>query len=312
VGNTINPDGGVSNPWFLQRYYGAKLAACSDPSYTTPNEPFITRGMCGWVNQIVSRADGQNTEFDALQVTLAQRFSKGLAVNVNYNWSSAFGENNNYYTWSHSVTHMRDSNVRDQQLILYGSYDLPFGRGRQYAPGVNRIIDLIIGGYQLSGVMNWAGGLPFTLRYSNFGTDANPETCTQNTGPTSAPCLPNAHGHMSTKLTAFDPVSHTRTFWTPQPTSGGIFSFPGLDVIGNAGQNTYRGPAFFNTDLALTKAFTIHENVVVKFRMDAFNVFNHINAGNPNNDDIFGKGVISSEAPGAAPRQLEFGLKLQF
>jgi hypothetical protein len=207
---------------------------------------------------------------------------------------------------------MRDSNVRDQQLILYGSYDLPFGRGRQHAPGVNRIIDMIIGGYQLSGVMNWAGGLPFTLRYSNFGTDANPETCTQNTGPTSAPCLPNAHGHMSTKLTAFDPVSHTRTFWTPQPTSGGIFSFPGLDVIGNAGQNTYRGPAFFNTDLALTKAFTIHENVVVKFRMDAFNVFNHINAGNPNNDDIFGKGVISSEAPGAAPRQLEFGLKLQF
>ena len=118
--------------------------------------------------------------------------------------------------------------------------------------------------------------------------------------------------HMSTKLTAFDPVSRTRRFWTPQPTSGGIFSFPGLDVIGNAGQNTYRGPAFFNTDLALTKAFTIHENVVVKLRMDAFNVFNRINAGNPNNDDIFGKGVISSEAPGAAPRQLEFALKLQF
>ena len=160
--------------------------------------------------------------------------------------------------------------------------------------------------------MNWSGGLPFTLQYSNFGTSANPETCAQDTGPTSAPCLPNAHGHMSTKLSAFDPVSHTRTFWTPQPTSGGIFSFPGLDMIGNVGQNTYRGPAFFNTDLALTKAFTIDENVVVKFRMDAFNVFNHINAGNPNNDDIFGSGVISSEAPNAAPRQLEFGLKLQF
>jgi len=312
AGDTINPDGGVSNPWFLQRYYGAKLAACSDPSYATPAEPFIQPGMCGWVNPIVSRADGQNSEFDALQVTLEQRFSKGLAFNLNYNWNSAFDENATYYTWNQSVTHMRDSNVRDQQLILYGSYDLPFGRGRQYAPGVNRVIDLLIGGYQLSGFMNWSGGLPFTLNYSNFGTDADPETCAQNTGPTSAPCLPNAHGHMSTKLTAFDPVSHTRSFWTPQPTSGGIFSFPGLDVIGNAGQNTYRGPAFFNTDLALTKAFTIHEDVVVKFRMDAFNVFNHINAGNPNNDDIFGKGVISSEAPGAAPRQLEFGLKLQF
>jgi hypothetical protein len=36
-----------------------------------------------------------------------------------------------------------------------------------------------------------------------------------------------------------------------------IFSFPGLDVIGNAGNNNYFGP-FFNTDLALTKAFGIH------------------------------------------------------
>ncbi len=40
-------------------------------------------------------------------------------------------------------------------------------------------------------------------------------------------------------------------------------------------------PSFFNTDLAITKAFTIHENIVTKFRMDAFNAFNHINPGNP-------------------------------
>ncbi len=313
--------GGVANTQFLQRYYGGKLAACSDAAYATPNEPNITAGMCGWIPGIADRADNQNTEFDALQVTLAQQFTKGLAVTANYQWASAFGETSGYYTWSHAIAHLRDSNVRDQTLVVYGSYDLPFGKGKQYAPNVNRLTDLLIGGYQLSSTWNWSGGLPFSLGFSNFGTSANPETCTQATGGTAAPCLPNASGHMSTKLTAFTPNSSgvgTRSFWTPQAASGGIFSFPGLDGVGSAGQNTYRGPTFWNVDMGLTKAFTIHESIVTKFRMDAFNAFNHIAAGNPSNTDIFSNGPITSGsgiggmAPGSIPRQLEFSLRVQF
>lgn len=326
VGGVVQPlptgySGGVANAQFLQRYYGGKLTACSDAAYSTPTEPNITAGMCGWIPSIADRADNQNTEFDALQVTLAQQFTKGLAVTANYQWASAFDENSGYYTWSHSISHMRDSNVRDQTLVAYGSYDLPFGKGKQYAPGVNRLTDLIIGGYQLSSTWNWSGGLPFSLGFSNFGTTANPLTCTQNTGGTAAPCLPQASGHMGTKLTAFQTNSSgvgTRSFWTAQPTSGGIFSFPGLDTVGNAGQNTYRGPTFWNVDMGLTKAFTIHENIVTKFRMDAFNAFNHIAAGNPSSTDIFGNGPITSGsgvngmAPGSIPRQLEFSLRVQF
>jgi hypothetical protein len=96
-----------------------------------------------------------------------------------------------------------------------------------------------------------------------------------------------------------------------------------LDNIGNAGANTYHGPSFFNSDLALTKAFTIHETIATKFRMDAFNAFNHIQAANPGNGDIFGNGTIDGGAgagglgfggmaPGPGPRQLEFSLHVQF
>jgi hypothetical protein len=101
----------------------------------------------------------------------------------------------------------------------------------------------------------------------------------------------------------------SRDFWTPQPQ---LFSYPGLDVIGNAGANTYRGPSFFNTDAAITKGFTIHESIVAKFRMDAFNAFNHINPGNPDGN-IFGTGHISGTAPASFPtRQLEFAARIQF
>ena len=265
--------------------------------------------MCGWTSGIAFRGDNQNTEYDALQITLAKQFSKGLAVTGNYSWDSAFDEQSGYYTWSKVVTHGRDGNTRDQAATVYGSYDLPFGKGKQFAPTVNRLTDLLIGGYQISAVANLSGGQPFTASFSNFGTSATPQTCNENTGGSSAPCRPNATGKISKSLTAFDPVSKTRKLWSGQASK---FSFPGLDTIGNAGLNNNFGPLFFNADLALTKAFTIHENIVTKFRMDAFNGFNHINAGNPNNDDVLGNGPINGQAAGGATRQLEFSLRVQF
>jgi hypothetical protein len=315
--NGIAADGGVSNSRLLKRYYAGSLAGCKDPNYislanlqTQDSDPNITAGQCGWTNSISYYGDDQNTEFDALQVTLAKQFSKGLAITGNYEWAAAFGDSNGFWTWNHNVGHIRDSNVRNQAATIYGSYDFPFGKGKQFFPDVNRVTDLLIGGYQLSGVVNLSGGLPFGVSFDNFGGD---QDCNHNTGGSAAPCRPNASGHMKTNLTKFDPVSKTRTYWTPQPKSGGIFSFPGLDKIGNAGNNNYIGPNFFNADLGITKAFTIHENIATKFRMDAFNAFNHINPGNPNTTNVLGSsGPISGESAGGSPRQLEFSLRVQF
>ena len=310
--NTISGNGGTGTTNFLQRYYAGSLAACKDPNYTTPNEPFVTSGMCGWTNSIQYNGSNQNTEFNALQVTLAQSFAKGLAYTANYQWAAAFDEQTGYYTWSKSITHGRDSNTRLQQLTMYGSYDLPFGKGKQFGAGVNRLTDLIIGGYQLSTVLNWSGGLPFTLGYNEA----------QSNVPGSAPNWPSSnHGaKMKTSLAGFQPGSNgtgTRKFYGKQTTDlvtdpgTGVFLNPGLDTIGNVKRNTYFGPAFFNDDLAIVKAFTIHENVVTKFRMDAFNAVNHINPGNPGGN-IESDGIITGQGAGGSPRQLEFSLHVQF
>jgi hypothetical protein len=309
--------GGVDTTNLLQRYYGAKLAACSDPNYSSPGSGYtnitLPAGACGWTSGIQYNGDNQNTEFDALQITLAQTFAKGLAYTANYQWDSAFDDQTGYYTWDHAVTHGRDSNTRDQQLTFYGSYDLPFGKGKQYAPGVNHATDLLIGGYQLSFVGSWAGGLPFTLNYNEAGSNI-PSGNSVN--------FPSSAGgaKMKTHLTSFVPGTGgtgNRGYYTAQTTNlitdpgTGVFVNPGLDTIGNVKRNTYFGPGFFNTDLAVTKAFTIWESVVTKFRMDAFNAFNHINPGNPGGN-IEQAGSISGQGAGGAPRQLEFSLRVQF
>ena len=308
--------GGVSNSKYLERYYGGKLMACMDTNYISlaglqavdGNDPNLQAGMCGWTNGVAYRADTQNTEFDALQITLAKQMSHGLSVTGNYQWASAFGETSNYYTWDHSITHLRDSNVRDQQLVVYGSYDLPFGKGKDYLQNANHATDLIVGGWQLSGTMNWAGGLPFSLGYNESGSNI-----------ANGPGDPSQSHKMATSLTGFTAGSGgvgTRSFYEKHALGDGTFINPGLDHFGNAGLNTYRGPHFFTSDLAFTKAFAIWESVAVKFRMDAYNAFNHINPGNPGGN-IESPGTISGEAAGCVgatcgPRQIEFALRVQF
>ncbi len=312
---TIASDGGVSTTQILQRYYAAKLPACSDANYQFPGNPYpavpLPAGACAWTNSIAYRGDDQNTEFDALQVNLAQAMKHGLTMNANYEWASAFDEQSGYYTWSHSITHGRDSAVRDQQLTTYGSYDLPIGKGKQYMPDANRTEDLIVGGWQISYVTQWSGGLPYSLSYNESGTNID-----------GGPNDPSQTKRLSTSVSKYDPASHSRCMFncpgtTAHSLGDGTFVNPGLDTFGNAGINTYRGPRFFSTDLALTKAFTLWENVAVKFRMDAFNAFNHITAGNPGGSIETG-GAINGEGGGCGsgndcgPRQLEFSLHAQF
>jgi hypothetical protein len=314
---TVASNGGTQTNNFLRRYYGASLPACRDANYKTPTG--VSPGQCGWTNDITYYSDNLNTNFNAMQVTLQQNAWKGLDYTMNYQWASAFADSTGYASWDRHAGHGRDSNVRLQQVTMYGSYDLPFGKNKQYASGVNRATDAVIGGWQISTVLNWAGGLPFTLNYKNAGKNL----------PGSAPTYPSYGngGHMPTNLTGFLNKGGTgqRTFYKAQSSDitvdpgTGIFRNPGLDTIGNVGRNTYFGPSFFNDDMGISKVVTIHESIAMKFRMDAFNVFNHINPGNPGGN-IESDGTITSIAPGCqnginsdcAPRQLEFSLRVQF
>jgi carboxypeptidase family protein/TonB-dependent receptor-like protein len=322
TGTNGYPANHTSTNKYLQRFYGGSLAACRDPNYISlaglqaadGDTTYLKAGMCGWVPSVSNRWDNQNTEYDALQITLAQSYHKGLSLNTNYVWASAFDENTNWYTWYPSVAHMRDSNTRRQQLVGYGSYDLPIGKGKQFVPGANRATDLVIGGWQLSAVANWASGLPYTASYNECGANL----------PQGSICDPSViQGvHLKTHLSAFTPTTGgvgVRQFFTPAPlgSSGSPFYNPGLDNFGNAGQNTYFGPRYFGTDMALTKRFTIWEKVSGSFRFDAFNIFNHIAAGNPNGN-VENGGTITAGAQGYGesqdfgPRQLEFSAGVQF
>jgi hypothetical protein len=311
--------GATGNYNELRRYYWSSLPACRDSNYTSPN-PALGAGACGWTSDIQYYSNSLNSHFNAAQVTVQQSLWKGLNYTANYQWAGAFNDAANYATWDRHVARGRDSNVRKNQLTWFGTYDLPFGKGKMYGSGVNTLTDAFIGGWQLAGTANVASGLPFTVSYG----EAN------NNVPGSVPSFPSFNGGtMKTSLTGFKVTGNgtgSRTYYQPQTSNlltdpgTGIFKNPGLDTVGNVGRNTYFGPSFWSSDLALSKTVTFHESIAARFRFDAYNAFNHINPGNPGGS-IESVGSIGGEAPGCyivgspgscGPRQLEFSLHLQF
>jgi hypothetical protein len=60
------------------------------------------------------------------------------------------------------------------------------------------------------------------------------------------------------------------------------FSVPVNNTWGNAGADIVRGPGLFQIDTALSKRINLTERTNLMLRMEAFNVFNHPQLGNPN------------------------------
>jgi hypothetical protein len=311
--STITPTStatSTSNSTYLQRYYGGKLAACSDPDYAVVGGVNAANGGCGWTNSLQDYGDDLNSHYNALQVTMTKVMAHGFSLNGNYAWQKAMSEATGYSTWSHQAVIGRDSALRQQQIIVYGLLELPFGKNKPFLSHANAVVNQIVSGIQISPVINYSSGLPFSLEYS---------TCSNNL-PGSAPCYVNGNLHaFHPHVTGF-PGNNLSYFNAYTLTSNSApFQIPALDQIGNVGRNTANGPNFFNADISIQKNFLIRERVTFQLRADGFNAFNHINWATPNgggqNVNIDQPGSISGGPfPNGSsnPRQLQFSARVQF
>ncbi len=97
------------------------------------------------------------------------------------------------------------------------------------------------------------------------------------------------------------------------------FAVPAAGTWGNLGRNTGRGPGYYEIDTALQKETLITERLNLKFRVEAFNLFNHPIYGDPASDisSPASFGVITSPLNTGAtgigtPRRIQFMLRLEF
>ena len=287
----------------------ASLPACLD------RFPFYR--SFGWTQGITYAGDDASSNYNSLQAKLVKRFTKGYEFQANYTWAKGLGYDANYYNQSPGLDYGVNAYDRKHTFIFYNVAKLPVGKGKWLLGNVGTLVNYLVGGWSINTSTTWASGLPFSPSY-------NPIECSvdRDTGP----CRPNVvadvriTGNRNSYFTTTGGLPLNRPTGSTGPSAPiGPWQRPGIGTFGTTGNNSLRGPAYFDTDAAITKDIAISESLLVQFRVDFLNAFNRVNLGNPNGcvDCVSTSGqttggVITTLAPNASQRQIEFSLRVQF
>ncbi len=317
---------------FIPQSFRRRLFLNGVPAFTYPNFPGITCCSDSPGDYFGNDADNK---YNALQVKVEKRVSKGLQFLAHYTYSKAYFYDGGYFSVDKKFAWGPDDYNRNHVFVINTVYELPIGKGKTFMGGAGRVTDLLIGGWQVTNTLNYSGGLPFTPSLGECGEISDAGPCRLNatgglkTGTTrdSAGNLlwftPLPKGALSTAVFSNTDLTGQDTCLQSRPTSG-PFALPACGQIGNVRRNSYRGPRGFYSDMALSKTFAITERYRAQFRFDAYNVFNHPvlgfngSQGNTCVDCGGDSGVINhienNNSPGSPSgmRQLQFGVRFTF
>jgi hypothetical protein len=143
----------------------------------------------------------------------------------------------------------------DKRFVATAVYQLPVGRGKKFAGGINRVEDLAVGGWQLTGIANFQTGFPYTVQAQDIQSVNDSQFMHANIVPG---C------NIKSNLTA-----------QFQRINTACFTQPPLGTYGTIGRNTLRQPGINNFDIGLGKQFAFTERLRFQIKADAFNAFNH-------------------------------------
>ncbi|MCS6885363.1 MAG: TonB-dependent receptor [Acidobacteriota bacterium] len=159
-------------------------------------------------------------------------------------------------------------------------YELPFGPGKTFNSD-NKIIQKLIGGYQLSGIFEMQSGFPFSFisgrgTFNRVGRGIN----TANTSLTVEQIkklfgirkTPNGIFYIDPKV--IGPDGRAVAPDGAPPFAGQIFFNPGPGEVGSLQKLQFDGPRLHNFSLSIMKRTPITERINTEFRAEMFNVFN--------------------------------------
>ena len=251
------------------------------------------------------------SNYNALQLDLNRRFSRGLAFRGVYTWSKVLdnGDSLNgtaagnapglvsnplnlradYGLGTYDVRHV---------AVINGVYELPFGRGRAFGGNLDGWRNGLVGGWSMNSIVTVQPGFPFTPQLSY-----NPS----NNGDTRNPVRPFANPNFTGSAILGKPNQwfNPAAFLAPPPNSG---------FYGNLGRDTLTGPGLATWDFSALKETALSERVNLQFRAEIFNLLNRANFNTPNLIVFTPTGVSGTAgaitSTSTTARQVQFGLKV--
>jgi hypothetical protein len=272
------------------------------------------------------------SNYNALQVDLRQGNWHGLQYDANYTWSHSLGvASNNQWTGAFNAFSLRNlaksygPSLFDLRHVLHanGTYDLPFGRGRQFL-NKNGILDKAIGGWTVGTILTYQSGEPAQLtgEYGTFNDYADSGVTLHNVTPSQ---LEKSVGVYRVPGQTFADLINPK--YLSSTTGGGANSqyITPNTTPGTIGNVLYlHGPNQYYQDISLTKIVPIHESIRFRLQASFLNAWNHPVFGDANGygsfdagvqDYGFGLGGVTNESSGETPgfgRVIEIRANIDF
>lgn len=289
----------VANPYFGQIPRSSSLG---DPTIARAQ---LLKPYSRYTTVSLYRNNVGNTNYNALQMKIEKRLSRGLAFLICYTRSKLIDDAGQVFDASIQTGPVgnfpvadsfnraleRDVSTGDIPNVFVSSftYELPIGKGRLFK--LNGIADKLLGGWSINGMVLMQSGLPLAVtQLTNFNAFAGFGTQRPN------------------RLNNPELSSDQRTTGKWFDTSA--FGVAPQFTIGNSSRNPVRGPGYRTADIAFIKRIYFGEVSNFEFRTEIFNLTNTPPLANPN--IVLGNAAFGTITSAGDPRVIQFGLKLNF
>jgi hypothetical protein len=240
-----------------------------DPINTPPQAPgpVQPRRPVPAFGDIQLMHNGATSNTQMLQLAATRRFASGLSFSAQYAWTKQLNSFPNGGSFSEPIDPQNirynrgnDPRIRQQYFVANYVYDLPFGKGRPFLGNLSRPLELLIGGWETTGILTIGSGQPYSVVF---------DSPVEGWYSSRADLIGNPH------------VSNpSRSQWF----NSAAFQLPAPYTYGNSGANFLFGPGFTNWDAAFMKNFGFKDKYNVQVRAEMFNALNHPSFANPASD----------------------------
>ena len=238
-----------------------------------------------------------NSNYNGLWLSANRRLTHNLTFNTSYTFSKSIDDNSvgssnpqvQDYRNLRAERALSDFDARNR-FVLSAIYLLP-------VRGQGALLSRLAQGWSVAPIVNLQSGNPFSPIIQVTDTRGSLEAFNR---PFLVPGVPLIQPNPSPNRW-INPAAFVR-----QATG-----------FGDAGRNILTGPGFSDVDVSIAKDTKITERVSLQFRSEAFNLFNHPNFAQPQNNlavASFGQITATRTTRGdlGSSRQIQFALKLLF
>jgi hypothetical protein len=237
--------------------------------------------------------------YNSLQIKLTRRYSKGLTTMGSFTWSKNL--TNMGGTMQTPLERNKivapSATTAPAEFKVSATYDLPFGKGKSFLKNGGRVVNGVVGGWQVVFFIQRASGSALSITPSNtLNTYGLGKRANVNLG---VPMTVN------TSMGSFNPA-------TDKYINPAAFSDPATFALGNApaAMDWLRGWGVHNESASINKNFHLYERMTMKLSADFQNPFNLVRWNNPVTTlSASNFGMVTGSAPG---RRVQLNLNIEF